>query len=160
MTAQITELLTNYGPIAAIWLDGIAVPLSGDRTKFAAGTLRPRSPLAAAGPRVLQTGSARTEDFFAPEHKAINNPSGNHGNLLDPPGQELGLHATNRNLTTEEAWAKLVAARQGNANLLLNTGPMPDGSIAPATPGCSARWATASAATVPRVAAAERCRCS
>jgi hypothetical protein len=34
MTAQIAELLTNYGPIAGIWLDGIAVPLSGDRTKF------------------------------------------------------------------------------------------------------------------------------
>ena len=26
--AQVTELLTNYGPIAAIWLDGIATPLS------------------------------------------------------------------------------------------------------------------------------------
>jgi alpha-L-fucosidase len=26
--------LTNYGPIAAIWLDGIATPLSGDRSKF------------------------------------------------------------------------------------------------------------------------------
>ena len=34
MTAQITELLTQYGPIAGIWLDGIAVPLNGDRSKF------------------------------------------------------------------------------------------------------------------------------
>ena len=30
MTAQITELLTNYGPVAGIWLDGIGVTLSGD----------------------------------------------------------------------------------------------------------------------------------
>ncbi|GIS67244.1 MAG: hypothetical protein CM1200mP6_03120 [Anaerolineaceae bacterium] len=28
VTNQITELLSNYGPIAGIWLDGIAVPLS------------------------------------------------------------------------------------------------------------------------------------
>jgi len=28
MTNQITELLTNYGSVAAIWLDGIAVPLN------------------------------------------------------------------------------------------------------------------------------------
>ena len=27
MTAQVTELLTNYGPIAGIWLDGIGVTL-------------------------------------------------------------------------------------------------------------------------------------
>ena len=32
VTAQVTELLTHYGPIAAIWLDGIGVPLA-DKTK-------------------------------------------------------------------------------------------------------------------------------
>ena len=28
MKNQITELLTNYGPIAGIWLDGIGTPIS------------------------------------------------------------------------------------------------------------------------------------
>ncbi|MCK5070568.1 MAG: hypothetical protein KAR01_08495 [Desulfocapsa sp.] len=28
MKNQITELLTNYGSIASIWLDGIATPLN------------------------------------------------------------------------------------------------------------------------------------
>lgn len=77
MTAQITELLTNYGPIAAIWLDGIAVPLSGDRTKFKCQELYDH--IHRLQPQVLvsyKQGLLDTEDFFAPEHKAVDNPSG------------------------------------------------------------------------------------
>ena len=133
MTAQITELLTHYGPIAAIWLDGIAVPLSGDRTRFKCQELYDH--IHRQQPQVLvsyKQGLLGTEDFFAPEHKAITNPSGKPMEICSTlQDKSWGYHATNRNLTTDEAWAKLVAARQGNANLLLNTGPMPDGSIPP-----------------------------
>ncbi len=134
MTAQITELLTNYGPIAAIWLDGIAVPLTGDKTKFKGQELYDH--IHRLQPQVLvsyKQGLLDTEDFFAPEHKAIGNPSGKPMEICSTlQDKSWGYHATNRNITTDEAWAKLVAARQGNANLLLNSGPMPDGSIAPA----------------------------
>ncbi len=133
MTAQITELLTNYGPIAAIWLDGIAVPLSRDRTKFKCQELYDH--IHRLQPQVLvsyKQGLLGTEDFFAPEHKAVGNPSGKPMEICSTLQEgSWGYHATRRNLTTDEAWAKVVAAREANANLLLNSGPMPDGSIPP-----------------------------
>ncbi len=147
MTAQITELLTDYGPIAAIWLDGIATPLS-DKTKKPC----PQPPRQAgnapefrcqelydhihrAQPQVLisyKQGLLGSEDFFAPEHKAVavggDKPMEICSTLQDG---SWGYNRQKRHLTTDEAWAKLAAARAANANLLLNTGPMPDGSIHP-----------------------------
>jgi alpha-L-fucosidase len=133
MTAQITELLTQYGPIAALWLDGIAVPLSGDRTKFRCQELYDH--IHRLQPQVLvsyKQGLLGTEDFFAPEHKAITNPTGKPMEICSTLQEKSwGYHATNQNISVDEAWAKLVAARQGHANLLLNSGPMGDGSIPP-----------------------------
>jgi alpha-L-fucosidase len=75
-------------------------------------------------------GLLGTEDFFAPEHKAITNPTGKPMEICSTLQEKSwGYHATNRNISVDEAWAKLVAARQGHANLLLNSGPMGDGSI-------------------------------
>jgi alpha-L-fucosidase len=147
MSAQITELLTNYGPIAAIWLDGIATPLS-DKTKQPCPK-PPRQPENAPEfrcrelydhihrlqPQVLisyKQGLLGSEDFFAPEHKAIA-VGGDRPMEICSTLQEgsWGYNQQKRHLTTDEAWAKLAAARAANANLLLNTGPMPDGSIPP-----------------------------
>jgi len=131
MTAQITELLTNYGPIAAIWLDGIAVPLSGDRTKFKCQELYDH--IHRLQPQVLvsyKQGLLGTEDFFAPEHKAVENPSGKPMEICSTLQEKSwGYNAQARHISTDEAWAKLVAASTARANLLLNTGPRPDGSI-------------------------------
>ena len=131
MTAQITELLTNYGPIAAIWLDGIAVPLSGDRTKFKCQELYDH--IHRLQPQVLvsyKQGLLGTEDFFAPEHKAVENPSGKPMEICSTLQEKSwGYNAQARHISTDEAWAKLVAASTAGANLLLNTGPLPDGSI-------------------------------
>lgn len=147
MTAQMTELLTGYGPIAAIWLDGVATPLS-DKTATPCPK-PPRQPdnapefrcrelyehIHRLQPQVLisyKQGLLGSEDFFAPEHKAVA-VTGDKPMEICSTLQEgsWGYHHDKRNLTTEEAWAKLVAARAANANLLLNTGPLPDGSIPP-----------------------------
>ena len=147
MTAQITELLTNYGPIAAIWLDGIATPLSDKTKKPCSKPPRQRGNapefrcqelydhIHRAQPQVLvsyKQGLLGSEDFFAPEHKAVA-VSGDKPMEICSTLQEgsWGYNTQKRNLTTDEAWAKLAAARSANANLLLNTGPMPDGSIHP-----------------------------
>ncbi|MCU0778562.1 MAG: alpha-L-fucosidase [Akkermansiaceae bacterium] len=131
MRAQITELLTNYGPVAAIWLDGIAVPKSGDHTKFKCQELY--NLIHRLQPQVLvsyKQGLLGTEDFFAPEHKAIGNPSGKPMEICSTlQDGSWGYNKLKRNLNPDEAWAKLAAARSANANLLLNTGPLPDGSI-------------------------------
>jgi alpha-L-fucosidase len=133
MTAQITELLTNYGPVAAIWLDGIAVPLSGDRAKFRCQELYDL--IHRLQPQVLvsyKQGLLGTEDFFAPEHKAVVNPSGRPMEICSTlQDGSWGYNADKRNLSVDEAWAKLAAAGAAGANLLLNSGPRPDGSICP-----------------------------
>jgi alpha-L-fucosidase len=88
MARQIEELLTQYGPIAAIWLDGIGVPL---HPRDAEGRERedydPRNEpdpfrcqelydfIHSLQPQVLvsyKQGYLGTEDFFAPEMRAYN----------------------------------------------------------------------------------------
>lgn len=135
MTAQITELLTNYGPIAAIWLDGIATPKSrpGKIGEFRCQELYDH--IHRLQPQVLvsyKQGLLGTEDFFAPEHKAVSNPSGKPMEICSTVQEgSWGFNQQKRHLTTDEAWAKLAAAVGAKANLLLNSGPMADGSICP-----------------------------
>ncbi len=144
MSAQITELLTNYGPIAAIWLDGIAVPLHDKRR---GGQQPPSQPdnapdfrcqklydhIHSLQPQVLvsyKQGLLGTEDFLAPEHQAIPVESGKPLEICSTLQEDSwGYFIGKRHLTADEAWAKLTNARKANANLLLNTGPLPDGSI-------------------------------
>jgi len=133
MTAQITELLTNYGSIAAIWLDGIAVPVSGDPSLFRCQELYDL--IHSLQPQVLvsyKQGLLGTEDFAAPEHKALPD--------LDKPGEICTTmssgwgymeSAKGKHKTVEQVWETLRNARQHGYNLLLNTGPLPDGSIDP-----------------------------
>ena len=132
MTAQITELLTNYGPLAAIWLDGIAVPNSGDHAKFRCQELYDH--IHSLQPQVLvscKQGLLGTEDFYAPEHKAV--PTGGKpGEIcttMTPKSWGYLAEAEGKHKTAEEVWETIRGARQSGCNLLLNTGPLPDGSI-------------------------------
>ncbi len=147
MKRQISELLTQYGPIASIWLDGIAVPLNGDTDAFRCQDLYDH--IHSIQPQVLvsyKQGITGTEDYFAPEHGVPDNnqdakitgqigmhPSkatevcttmcpGSWGYLKDKSGQHL---------TAEQVWKKLQEACTKDYNLLLNTGPLPDGSLDP-----------------------------
>ncbi len=147
MTGQIEQLLNSYGPVAAIWLDGIAVPLSGDRSKFRCQELYDF--IHSLQPQVLvsyKQGLLGTEDFFAPEHHvptAEDNAS-KRGELGDTKGKLLEVcttmapgswgyrqDTTGKHLTEEQVWQKLAETGRSGANLLLNTGPLPDGSLDP-----------------------------
>ena len=137
MQAQITELLTNYGPVAAIWLDGIAVPNNGDKEKFKSQELYDY--IHSVQPQVLvsyKQGLLGTEDFQAPEHQALeqaNKPMEICTTMCSGPGGKgvswgylaEGGHHKNE----EEVWQALTAVRESGCNLLLNTGPLPDGSL-------------------------------
>jgi alpha-L-fucosidase len=142
MTAQITELLTRYGPIAGIWLDGIAVPLSGDRSRFKCQDLYDH--IHRLQPQVLvsyKQGLLGTEDFLTPEHKPVENKGGKpaeiNTTLQEEPGpagrvvRSWGYHASLKHVGTDAAMKKLALAADWSANLLLNTGPLGDGSIHP-----------------------------
>lgn len=135
VAAQITELLTNYGPIAGIWLDGIAVPLSGDWTRFRCQELYDH--IHSLQPQVLvsyKQGLLGTEDFAAPEHNALQRPLDKPGEICTTmcPGSwgYLG-EGSGKHKSAQEVWETLRDARERGYNLLLNTGPLPDGSIDP-----------------------------
>ena len=128
--AQITELLSNYGPIAAIWLDGIMTPLSGDWLKFRCQELYDH--IHSLQPQVLvsyKQGLLGTEDFYAPEHRAIEK--------IDKPMEVCTTmgggwgHFAERVDYKDEAgvWDTLSATRKRGCNLLLNCAPLPDGSL-------------------------------
>ncbi len=154
LTEQVRELMTGYGPVAAIWLDGIATPLS---PRGEDGELIPDYDPRTHGdpfrcqqlydlvhelqPQTLvsyKQGYLGTEDFFAPEHKAYNRfgESFEHrpGEVCTTmtPGS-WGYHAEleNQHLSADDVWARLADAAAHHCNLLLNTGPRPDGSLQP-----------------------------
>lgn len=147
MTRQITELLTQYGPVASIWLDGIAVPLSGQADAFRCQDLYDH--IHRLQPQVLvsyKQGLTGTEDYFAPEHGLPDQADdswkrGRMDGKIDHPIEvcttmcphswgynrsEAGQH-----LNEKQVWSKLEEAGKDGYNLLLNTGPLPDGSLDP-----------------------------
>lgn len=142
VTCGITELLTNYGPIAGVWLDGISVPKSGDYTKFELKELY--SLIRKLQPQTLisyKYGVTGTEDFMAPEEPQVK--------YLDSTKREkpweicTSLHdggSTGRRLgwgyvddahhfSVEKIIEKIQFAWSLNSNLVLNVGPKGDGSI-------------------------------
>jgi alpha-L-fucosidase len=142
---QVTELLTGYGPIAAVWLDGISTPLSGDCSRLRCQDLY--DVIHGLQPQVLvgyKQGLLGTEDFFAPEFRlpAGDKTPGGRGRITEKPDAPVEICATmireptswghsekGRHLSADEVWEELRAARRAGANLLLNTGPLPDGAI-------------------------------
>lgn len=145
MTAQVTELLTRYGPIASIWLDGIATPLSGDADAFACQELYDH--IHRLQPQVLvsyKQGLTGTEDYFAPEHTIPGDGADawKTGKIdrrsdrtievcttMSPGSWGYKKDEAGRHLNADQVWEKLREACVGNTNLLLNTGPLPDGSL-------------------------------
>ena len=134
-TAQIRELLTQYGPVAAIWLDGIGVPVTGDVNKFRCQELYDF--IHSMQPQVLvsyKQGLLGTEDFFAPEHKAVEREDGKPMEIctsMTQGGWGYMEAAAGKHKSADEVWETLREARRANCNLLLNSGPLPDGAIDP-----------------------------
>jgi alpha-L-fucosidase len=136
MTAQITELLTQYGPIAAIWLDGIAVPAS--RKERLAEWRLPElyAHIHSLQPQVLvsyKQGIIGKEDFLAPERTFSAKPDRplELCDTLQPQGWGYMKVDDGHHKTPDQVMTMLGKVAGLPANLLLNTGPMPDGSIHP-----------------------------
>ncbi len=140
MHEQFTELLTNYGPIASIWLDGFSTPMNGPTEKF-------RIPETYELIRKLQPqtlisskwGYLGTEDYFAPEYHWLARDEGKTNNMVSS-GKPIELCTAiaswgynkskdGKHRGADSVWENIEYAAKYNANLLLNTGPRPDGSI-------------------------------
>ena len=140
MHEQLTELLTNYGPVASIWLDGYGVPVSGPIKEF-------RIPETYALIRKLQPqclitskwGYNGDEDYYSPEyHWLAKNPEKTKKMVASGKPVELctGIAGwgyrkakDGKHRGADSVWKNILYASKYNANLLLNIGPHGDGSI-------------------------------
>lgn len=134
---QIAELLTHYGPIAGVWLDGVAVPLSAkDPSIFPCQELYDR--IHKLQPHALVSykhGVTGTEDFKAPEAFQLKNIA--FGQETKPvelcealnPSWFYVVGEPHRN--ADWVWQRLGFCGENELNCLLNIGPIGDGSIFP-----------------------------
>ncbi len=135
MKNQITELLTNYGPVAGIWLDGRGVL----NTPGATESLRVAEiydHIWALQPQTLvsfKKGVTGTEDFMSFERKTKRK-----GDELLEICDTMQPHAWGYDRgndvghkTPDEVMKMLEYTKELNANLLLNIGPLPDGTVFP-----------------------------
>lgn len=134
--AQIEELLTRYGPIAGIWLDGVAVPLSGDRSRFRCQELYDK--IHHLQPHALVSfkhGVTGTEDFYAPERFQLQHlkPGDRKpAELCESLNPSWGYVKTEAHHDAEWVMPRLAFAHEKQMNYLLNVGPLPGGSLLPA----------------------------
>lgn len=154
--AQIRELLTNYGPLAGIWFD----PIMGyyarpdlfpiEETYAMIRELQPQALIA------FKQGASGDEDFASPERhghsmadrvrerigdaeaevaqQAWDGNKGQHNEICDtlqPGAWGYNQDDDDNHKGADEVMAMLAQAEGQNCNLLLNTGPLPDGSIHP-----------------------------
>ncbi len=136
MKNQITELLTNYGPIGAIWLDGIGTPRSRADKIHLFKTQELYDHIHSLQPQVLvsyKQGLLGTEDFKAPERhfKGTSDVPLEICDTLQPYSWGYDRRDDKGHKSAGQVMEMLKRAKSMGANLLLNTGPLPDGSIHP-----------------------------
>jgi alpha-L-fucosidase len=134
---QVVELLTGYGPIAGIWLDGVAVPLSGDPARFRCQELYDR--IHALQPHALVSykhGVTGTEDFKAPEAFQLKHIKPGQetkpAELCESLNPSWGYVKGEAHRSADWVWQRLAFTRAKGMNYLLNVGPLGDGSLIPA----------------------------
>jgi alpha-L-fucosidase len=145
--AQLRELLTRYGPVAGVWFD----PIMGyyarpdlfpiEETYALIRSLQPHALIC------FKQGANGEEDFVAPERHPRCHPAGgevgrrawerNAGKPIEIcdtlQAGKWGYNASEdgRHRKPPEVRAMLAHAAGVGANLLLNTGPLPDGTLPP-----------------------------
>lgn len=151
MKAQLTELLTNYGPVAGIWFDGHWDQLENDQDKNSLSKVDWHYNEIYQLIHQLQPGCLignnhhlapiAGEDFQMFEKDL---PGGNTTGFGGAAVSQLpletcetmndswGFNITDRNYkSVKQLIQYMVNAAGHNANFLLNIGPMPDGTIQP-----------------------------
>jgi alpha-L-fucosidase len=141
MDQQLTELLTNYGPIGGIWFDGMWDKPDADwrldRTYALIHRLQPAALIVPNHHKAPLPG----EDVqtFEQDLPGANTAGFNTTTIGTLPletsmtmNRSWGFTITDHDFkSTHEIIADLVRAAGADANLLLNVGPRPDGTIQP-----------------------------
>ena len=142
MDAQLTELLTNYGPIAGIWFDGIWDKKDADwRLQKTYALIHKLQPQCLVGNN-HHLAPKEGEDFQMFEKDLPGKNTAGHsaeskiGTLpletCETMNNSWGFNLQDpKYKSTKNLVQYLVKAAGNNANFLLNIGPMPNGKIQP-----------------------------
>ncbi len=150
------ELLTQYGPIAGMWFDGINPlyknPERHTRLSETYALVRELQPQCLIS---FKEGAIGEEDFAAPEHGTLRAFHGlpklglkHHEPFLEIQRTVAAKHVdvnttlqvgrglwhnndSARHMTPDEVWSATAEILEQGHNLTLNTGPLGDGSIHP-----------------------------
>jgi alpha-L-fucosidase len=142
MDAQLTELLTNYGPIGGIWFDGWwDKPQADWRLEKTYGLIHRLQPTALIG------SNHHRQPFPGEDFQMFEKDLPGHATQDFNVGQEVGALPLETCDTINDAWGYnkndkhfksttqlihyLVRAAGYDSNFLLNVGPMPNGKIQP-----------------------------
>ena len=126
--AQIRELLTGYGKIDILWLDGnwMQPPREDLRMRELVATARRLQP----DILVVDRNSRDFEDYLTPEQEVLSKP------LLDRAwescmtmGKQWSYNPADEYKSTRSLLDTLVDVTAKGGNLLLNLGPTPDGEL-------------------------------
>lgn len=141
MDAQLTELLTNYGPIGGIWFDGMwdkpEAPWRLEQTYALIHRLQPTALIIPNHHKPPMPGEdAQTFEQDLPGSNSAGFNTSTIGALPLETSLTMngswGFNLTDRSWkSTEDLIRTLVRAAGHNANLLLNVGPRPDGTLQP-----------------------------
>jgi alpha-L-fucosidase len=141
MDAQLTELLTNYGRIGGIWFDGMWDKPEADwRLERTYGLIHRLQPAALIVPNHHQTPlPGEDAQTFEQDLPGANTAGFNTTYISTLPLEtsltmngSWGFNITDKRYkTVPELIGTLVRAAGYGANLLLNIGPRPDGTIDP-----------------------------
>lgn len=146
MDAQLTELLTNYGPIGAIWYDGVWDKKGKDNDETAKiWNLQHQYELIHSLQPACLVGSNHHLTPYPGEDMQLFERDKPGENFAGYSGQEVsslpletcqtmngtwGYSPTDRNWKSPESLIRLLVETAGkDANLLLNIGPRPNGTL-------------------------------
>jgi len=142
MDAQLRELFTNYGPLGGVWFDGMWDKPDADwRLERTYGMIHELQPGALVIPNHHQTPRPGEDvQTFEKDLPGANTAGWNDvavSNELpletaETIGSSWGFSLTDRSFKAVPELVRLLVNAAGrNANLLLNVGPLPDGTIHP-----------------------------
>jgi alpha-L-fucosidase len=126
LTAQVKELLTNYGKLDILWFDGLgkaAEEYGGVEINRMARELQPHL--------LINNRNGLDEDFDTPEQRVGKFQNDRPWESCITICQQWAWKPNDKLKSLQECLQTLISCAGGDGNLLLNVGPMPDGRIEP-----------------------------